>query len=259
MLRRAQKKLASPQTSGSDSDSDDSENDPSSKRLSVKGKERERSKATIEARRNKHAPTEVTSKKPVSRRRVVVESNMPQARDPRFLQLAGGFSTEKYRHNYGFLSDLHSTELSELRANLKRARKLLVNSPRHLREERQAEVERLELAIKRAESAVNRDKRERIESQALKRVTQEEKEKRKIGKGDWHMKRSAKKELLVKARFDSLAASGGRQAVKKAIEKKQRKISQKEKKSRPFAPPSSDSSKRKRGTEDSGRPRKRAK
>ena len=46
---------------------------------------------------------------------------------------------------------------------------------------------------------------------------------------------AAKKELLLKARYDALAASGGRLAVKKAIEKKQKKQSQKEKRSRPFS------------------------
>jgi ribosomal RNA-processing protein 36 len=44
-----------------------------------------------------------------------------------------------------------------------------------------------------------------------------------------------KKDLLVRARYDALAATGGKSAVKKAIEKKQKKITQKEKKSRPFA------------------------
>lgn len=41
--------------------------------------------------------------------------------------------------------------------------------------------------------------------------------------------------MLVRARYDALAASGGRVAVKKAIEKKQKKNNQKEKRSRPFA------------------------
>jgi ribosomal RNA-processing protein 36 len=45
-----------------------------------------------------------------------------------------------------------------------------------------------------------------------------------------------KRKLLVKARYNALAAEGGKGAVRKAIEKKQRKIGQKEKKSRPFAP-----------------------
>lgn len=41
---------------------------------------------------------------------------------------------------------------------------------------------------------------------------------------------------MLKARFDSLQARGGKSAVKKAIEKKQKKVAGKEKKSRPFAP-----------------------
>lgn len=51
-----------------------------------------------------------------------------------------------------------------------------------------------------------------------------------------------KRDLLVRARYEDLAATGGKGAVKKAIAKKQKKIGQKEKKSRPFARelPSSD-------------------
>ena len=45
-----------------------------------------------------------------------------------------------------------------------------------------------------------------------------------------------KKELLTRAKFEALAESGGRGAVKKAIEKKQKKINQKEKKKRPYVP-----------------------
>jgi len=39
---------------------------------------------------------------------------------------------------------------------------------------------------------------------------------------------------LVQARYEALAADGGKRAVKRAMEKKQKKIGQKEKKSRPF-------------------------
>jgi hypothetical protein len=56
-----------------------------------------------------------------------------------------------------------------------RARKLLVSSPRHLRPEQEAEVERLHrlaLAVKQTvESSVNKDKRERVEWEALVLVT----------------------------------------------------------------------------------------
>lgn len=40
---------------------------------------------------------------------------------------------------------------------------------------------------------------------------------------------------MLKARYEAMAAEGGKRAVKKAIEKKQKKISQKETKARPFA------------------------
>ena len=38
----------------------------------------------------------------------------------------------------------------------------------------------------------------------------------------------------MQARYKALAAEGGKRAVKKAIEKRQKKIGQKEKKSRPY-------------------------
>lgn len=50
-----------------------------------------------------------------------------------------------------------------------------------------------------------------------------------------HQYLADKKELLVKARYNELAEHGGRGAVNKAIAKKQKKIEQKEKKSRPFS------------------------
>ena len=79
-------------------------------------------------------------------------------------------------------------ELVTLRDNLKRARKLLASSPQHLRPEREAEVERLALAVKRAESLVNRDKREKVEREALSAVTKEERDKRQMGKKAYWLK-----------------------------------------------------------------------
>ena len=65
---------------------------------------------------------------------------------------------------------------------------MLASSPHNQREEREQEVAKLEQAFKRVESNVNRDRREQIEQDALGKVKQEEKEKRKAGKGAWHMK-----------------------------------------------------------------------
>ncbi|KAF8133799.1 hypothetical protein EV363DRAFT_1161765 [Boletus edulis] len=185
-------------------------------------------------RTNKHAPVEITSKRPVSRRRLVVDDKLPKPRDPRFMHATGGYDPSKFKQQYEFLSDLRHDELATLRGHVKRARKLLANSPSHLRAEREGEVERLELAMKRAESTVNMNNKERIEFKALQSARQTEKEKRKQGKAEWWISRSAKKQLLSKARLDAIASDGGKRAVKKAIEKKQKKINQKEKKMRPF-------------------------
>ncbi|KIJ17790.1 hypothetical protein PAXINDRAFT_9734 [Paxillus involutus ATCC 200175] len=248
MLRSAQRSIALAQAlSDSESDEEKSENydsnseDNETRPPLTKGKGKEwldpitRPKIDLAKRANKHAPAEVTSKRPVGRHRIVVEDKTPKPRDPRFLQATGGYNPLKFKQQYGFLSDLHSSELKTLRENLKRARKLLVNSPSNLRAERDEEVKRLELAVKRAESAVNRDTRERVDVEALQSAKHAEKEKRNHGKSDWWMKRSEKREFLTKARFDAIASVGGKQAVKKAIEKKQKKVNQKEKKSRPFA------------------------
>ena len=116
-------------------------------------------------------------------------------RDPRFLPFTGKLQPQLYRQSYGFLADMHKTELSTLKENLKRAKKMLASSPRDQREEREREVAKLEQAVKRAESNVNSDKREQIEQDALQKAKQDEKQKQKAGKGAWHMKDSKNKSL----------------------------------------------------------------
>ena len=127
------------------------------------------------------------------------DPSFEQPRDPRFLSVAGEFSDRKFQEQYGFLADIHSTELKTLRENLKRARKLLGSTPRDIREERQREVARLELAVKRAESSVNKDRREMVEQKALFQVAKEEREKRKSGKGGWWMKECMTFDLRISA------------------------------------------------------------
>lgn len=134
---------------------------------------------------------EVTSKKPVTWHRTVIEAPKIVARDPRFLPMTGEFKPEAFQKSYGFLADAHKTELQTLRETLRTARKLLASSPRDLREEREAEVERLENAVKRAESLVNKDRQDAIQRDALARTKRQEKEKRQEGKGAWFMKKGA--------------------------------------------------------------------
>ncbi|KAA1471536.1 DUF947-domain-containing protein [Dentipellis sp. KUC8613] len=272
-LRKAQRALAQT-VADTDSEGDDSqdeesgsEREPSSSRVRLDThtkEDKEREKKRPPKRSNKHAPTEVTSKRTVSRRRTVVEVPKMEVRDPRFMSLAGEYDPTRFQNQYGFLFEMHETELKTLRDNLKRARKLLASSPGNLREAREREVERLELAVKRAESIVNKERRERAEHDALRRAAREEKEKRQQGKQSYWMKDAEKKKLLVKARYEAVAARGGKGAVKRAIERKQKKMSQKETKSRPFprssvGRPEGGSAKRRSFGQDEGPSRKRRK
>jgi ribosomal RNA-processing protein 36 len=206
----------------------------------VKGKGKEKVEWSIKPRKdiikrsNKNAPIEVTSKRPVTRRRTVVEVPTIVPRDPRFLATAGEFSAEKFSKSYGFLVDKHKTELATLRETLKQARKLLASSPRNLRSEREDEVYRLEQAIKRAESMVNKDRLDQVQRDALGKAKKEEELKRQQGKGKWFLKKADQQQLVMKARYEALAKEGGARAVKKAILKKQKKVSQREKRSRPY-------------------------
>ncbi|KAN0134918.1 protein of unknown function (DUF947) domain containing protein [Lactarius tabidus] len=236
-LRKAQRTLDRMDDDESDSvdESDGSlSTDHESKSESRKQVKEPNKASATPARKNKHAPTEVTSKRQVSRRRTVVEVQKMDVRDPRFSQLSGDFDPTKFRSHYTFLSDMHEGELKMLRENLRRARKLLASSPRDLRPEREAEVERLSLAVKRGESSVNKDKREKVEQDALGAITKEERDKRQKGKKAYWLKNAEKKKLLLKARYDAVAAEGGKRAVKKIVERKRRKLSQHETKSRPF-------------------------
>ncbi|KAF9270118.1 hypothetical protein L218DRAFT_1071606 [Marasmius fiardii PR-910] len=271
VLRHAQNVLKQAESS---SESEDSESDYAQSEEELNHLERpmitregkQKQGVDIGKRPSKHAPMEISSKKPVTRRRAVVQVKLPvcvnhsgvrsqslthvkEVRDPRFLPMTGKLDADKFQTNYNFLTKSHESELEILRQNLKRARKLLSSSPRDSRPEREKEVARLERAMKRAESAVNRDRQVNLERTALSKVKKEEQEKRRQGKGNWWMKDSAKKEALVKARYDALAEKGGQRAVKKAIEKRRKKIGQKEKRSRPFVKPT--------GASETGRPHKK--
>ncbi|KAJ3857820.1 hypothetical protein EV368DRAFT_29410 [Lentinula lateritia] len=233
-LRRAQKILKVKDISDASDIERESSEDSNEENAASKPEWGTKPRTDINKRKDKHAPMEITSKKPVTRRRTVVNAQTPQMRDPRFLPMTGEFSSQKFNDNYHFLNESHKTELSTLRENLKRARRLLVSSPRDTRHEREVEIERLELALKKAESTVNKDRREAVEHEALRAARREERKKQESGKGEWYMKKNEKRELLVRARYDSIAEQGGQRAVKKVIEKKRKKIEQKEKKTRPF-------------------------
>lgn len=75
---------------------------------------------------------------------------------------------------------------------------MLLSSPRDLRDEREQEIARLERAVKRAESMVNRDRMNEVETQALTNAKKEEQDKQKQGKGQWFMKKGKVYFLIIR-------------------------------------------------------------
>ena len=222
---------------------------------------------------------EMSSKRPVPMRRQVVQptkivrthsthhqdsprfiDSPKERRDPRFSSLSGSFSSDTFQAGYSFLNSLQESEFSQLKTELSNARKLLAQSPEDQRSEREEDVARLQRALKRVETTVERTKREKRDRDALRKAKKEEREKQQNGKKAWFMKNSMcfsfwdlgmgnevlifirqcsaeKRELLTKARFEELEAQGGKQAVNKVIEKRRIKVSQKDKKNRPDGGP----------------------
>jgi ribosomal RNA-processing protein 36 len=78
---------------------------------------------------------------------------------------------------------------------------MLENAPRHLKYDYEEEVQRLELAVKRAESVVNRDCMDKIQREALQKASRDEREKRSRGKGSWYMKKCEAFCLLIWWKF----------------------------------------------------------
>ena len=110
---------------------------------------------------------------------------------------AGEFSAEKFSKSYDFLADKHKMELATLRETLKQARKSLASSPSDLLSERENEVYRLEQAIKRAESMVNKDRLDQVQRDALGKVKKDEELKRQKGKGKWFLKKGKRLYIYV--------------------------------------------------------------
>ncbi|TNY20443.1 hypothetical protein DMC30DRAFT_416996 [Rhodotorula diobovata] len=197
---------------------------PRGKGKKGKGKGR----AEQEGRSNKHAPTEMSAKRPVSRVRQVVETHTLHARDPRFDALSGSVNPQLFKQSYGFLADKQRAELDTMRKTAEQARK-----NRTLPQE---EKDRIEEALKRMENReVTRRMKER-EQEAIKSWKKEEQDKRAQGKKAFYLKESERKKLFLKAKFDELSTD--KRKLHKAIDKKRKKTAQKEKKAMPNMRPS---------------------
>lgn len=184
-----------------------------------------------EKRSSKHAPIEITSKKPVSRRRdfltVTAETKKPQPRDPRFMPLGPGASAAgsggkideiKARKAYAFLDDYRESEMQELRAAIKKTKDA-------------AQKEKLQKALLSMESRKKAQERKDRERAVIEEHRKKEKELVKQGKTPFYLKKSEQKKRVLVDQFQGLK----KKQVDKVIERRRKKVAGKEKKLLPLA------------------------
>ncbi|TIA91354.1 hypothetical protein E3P81_02071 [Wallemia ichthyophaga] len=195
-------------------------------------------------RANKHAPTEITSRKPTSRKRDVVDVDKLKSRDPRFLSLSGNFSQDLFEKSFSFLKGSVEKEVSDVKDQLKaadlslrRARALpsSTDDKQYLISHHQAEVDNLTQQIQSMSSQVRTSQKKDIEKDTLRKIKKEEREKISDGKKAYFLKDSEKRKRVEEAQKDALRAKGGNKAVKKSEERKRKRHEGKEKKSLPWS------------------------
>lgn len=209
---------------GDDSDAEDLTSHPAYPKLHRNGDtealERKAGKKDTRdfSRPSKHAPTELSSKKAVSRKRSVVPTKKPDIRDPRFEPLTGPLDEQRLRKNYAFLDTYRDSEISELKAAIRKTRDADA-------------IEKLKRALLSMESRKKAQERKELEQEVLRKHRKEEKEKIEKGKKPFYLKESERKKLALEERFRGMK---GKQ-VDKVIERRRKKMAQRERRAMPDA------------------------
>ena len=169
-------------------------------------------------RSSKHAPTEISSKKAVSRKREVVPVAKRDYRDPRFESTTGPVDQSKVHQAYSFLDDYREDEMKELKNAIKTAKN-------------EDSKERLKKALMSMESKKKTQIRKDKEQEILHKHRKEEKAAVKQGKKPFYLKKAEQKKRVLLDQFGELK---GKQ-LDRVIERRRKKVEGKEKKQMPFA------------------------
>lgn len=186
---------------------------------------KEKSKEKKAARASKHAPMVQSSKRAVTRRRLVVEPPaVAKARDPRFDAAVMGYSgsgkfSEGANKNYAFLDEYRVSELKELKMELSKTKNA------DAREE-------LKMKIRSAEDQMKTRKNQKREREVMAEHKKKEKQLIREGKKTtpYYMKQSDLKKAVLEKKYEEM---GSRDRAK-ALERRRKKIASKERKDMPF-------------------------
>ncbi|UTT95084.1 hypothetical protein NDA17_006943 [Ustilago hordei] len=223
-------------------------------RAAREARRQEKERKELAKRSNKNAPTEMSSKRPVSRRRNVVDTpstSTAHLRDPRFESLSGSTNKDLFSKSYSFLPDMFKDELSTLKKTLAKLKRQEATQAGPKAKSEQAlaireERAKVEAALRRAEGLAGERERRQRESVVKGKIKRENKERVEKGLQPFYPKQREIKQLLLKDKYDKLAGGGGegedggkrvsgqeKKQLKKALERRRRKNAQKEKRDMP--------------------------
>ena len=167
-------------------------------------------------RTSKHAPTEISSKKAVSRKRAVVRIHKHEARDPRFESVTGSLDEEKMKKDYAFLDAYRNSEIAELNAGLHKIIDPTVK-------------ETLKHALIRMESKKKTQQLKKQRQEVLRQHRKDESEKVEKGKKPFYLKRGELKERALVETFKGMKS----RQVDKVMERRRKKRTAKERRGMP--------------------------
>ncbi|KAL2516785.1 hypothetical protein Adt_13032 [Abeliophyllum distichum] len=171
------------------------------------------------SRANKNRPMEISSKKPVSRFREVVQVPKRVARDPRFESLCGNLDVDGFKKRYDFIyKDELPAEKESLKKKMKKAK-----DPEVVNElkDRIAQVDR------ELKSAVTKH----TEKDILAKHKRKEKEAAKKGKQPYYLKKSEIRKQKLIQKYEELKGAG---KLDSFIDKKRKKNAAKDHRYMPY-------------------------
>ncbi|KAI8866055.1 DUF947-domain-containing protein [Ramicandelaber brevisporus] len=180
-------------------------------------------------RRNSRAPSVMSSKKPVSRYRHVVNAPPPSSklRDPRFDTLSGRFNEDMFGKSYSFVNDLQTSEIASLKKRLSKTKN----------QSEREKISKLVTSMESKRAAKERD--EKLQSK-IREHRKGEMERVKQGKKPYFLKNSDVKKLELIDKFEKLQKKSSNtnksadQILEKALEKKRKHNATKDRKGLPF-------------------------
>jgi ribosomal RNA-processing protein 36 len=169
-------------------------------------------------RSSKHAPTEVSSKRMVTRKREVVSMNVVAPRDPRFsAATTGDVDERRARKAYAFLDEYRDSEMTQLRAAMKKTKSV---------EEKEEIARTLKSMQGRKEAQAKRD----AEQELIAQHRRQEKELVAQGKTPFYLKKSEQKKQLLLDRFAGMK----KKEIDRSIERRRKKLTSRERKNMPI-------------------------